>query len=115
MARWQRDYVGERRTDRVTVQLTPTERAAVESRAAGARRPTVSDYFRWRALDGEQTTVPRLDPETVHRIEAELRRTGNNLNQVARHLNTTGYLRSREELDQCISDLKVAIARVITL
>jgi len=114
MARWRSDYSGERRTDRVTVQLTPTERAQVETRAAQARRPTVSDYIRWCALEGEEPP-PGIDAETVHGIEAQLRRAGNNLNQVAHHLNATGSLRSRDELDQCISDLKVAIARVIAL
>jgi hypothetical protein len=114
MARWRSDYAGERRTDRVTVQLTPAERAAVETRAARSRRPTVSDYFRWCALEGKET-APGLDAETVHGIEAQLRRAGNNLNQVAHHLNATGHLRSRDELDRCISDLKVAIARVIAL
>jgi hypothetical protein len=38
-----------------------------------------------------------------------------NLNQVAHHLNATRHLRSIDELDQCITDLKVAIARVISL
>lgn len=113
MARWRSSYAGERRTDRVTVQLTPSERAEVEARAARAARPTLSDYLRWRALEGE--AEPGLDPETVHGIEAQLRRAGNNLNQIAHHLNTTRHLQSREDLDRCITELKVAIARVISL
>lgn len=114
MARWKQDYDGERRTERVTVQLTPSERAAAEQRAARARRAMLSDYFRRCALEGPEA-VPAMDPEAVHQIEAQLRRAGNNLNQVAHHLNATGELRSRAELDQCIADLKVAIARVISL
>jgi hypothetical protein len=114
MARWRRDYEGERRTERVTVQLTPSERATAEQRAARAQRRLLSDYFRRCALDGPEP-VSAVDSDALHRIEAELRRVGCNLNQVAHHVNATGNLRSQAELDRCISELKIAFARVIAL
>lgn len=114
MARWKQDYIGERRTERVTVQLTPSERALAEQRAAYICRGILSDYFRRAGLEAANN-APCMDPKLVRDIEAQLRRAGNNLNQVAHHLNLTGHLRSREELEACISDLKVAFARVIAL
>jgi len=114
MARWKADYAGERCTEAVTVQLTPSQRATAERRSAQAHRRSLSDYFRWRGVEGDEA-APGIDPELVREIEAQLRRAGNNLNQVAHHLNATGHLRSRVELDACITDLKVAFARVISL
>jgi hypothetical protein len=65
----------------------------------------LSDYFRRCALEGPEGGTPDRGSCGA----------GNNLNQVAHHLNATGDRRSRGELDQCIADLKVAIARVISL
>jgi len=66
----------------------------------------LSDYFRRCALEGPEGGTPDRGAAAAR---------GNNLNQVADHLNATGDRRSRAELDQCIADLKVAIARVISL
>ena len=45
----------------------------------------------------------------------ELSAIGNNLNQIARHLNTTGELRDWGELREAMTMHKEAISRVIAL
>jgi hypothetical protein len=114
MARWKQDYAGERYTETISVQLTPTQRATAEKRMARAHRRTLSDYFRWRGVEADEAR-PEIDPELVRQIEAQLRRAGNNLNQAVHHINATGHLRSQAEFEQCITDLKIAFARVISL
>ena len=77
----------ERRTQRVTVYLRPTELDALRGRAAAARL-TVPEYLRQRAL------LTRLRIESPRRLAAaefrEVARLGSNLNQIARRLNQGG-------------------------
>lgn len=114
MARWRQDYTGERYTEAITVQLTPSQRQKAELRAARAHRRSLSDYFRWRGVEADEPE-PGIDPELVRQIVLQLSRAGNNLNQCAAHLNATGHLRSQADFEQCITDLKIAFARVISL
>jgi len=114
MARWKKDYAGERYTETISVQLTSTQRAMAEQRMKRAHRRTLSDYFRWRGVESEEPAAG-IDPALVRELLDQLRRAGNNLNQCSHHLNATGHLRSQAELEQCVSDLKVAFARVISL
>ena len=46
MARYERSYVGERRTAPLRLQLTPSERAELEAAAARQGAPTLSTYAR---------------------------------------------------------------------
>jgi hypothetical protein len=130
MARYEQSYTGEHRTEKVTVQLTPTERAELENAAAGQGAPNLSTYARELLFRRSAAVVAatRRNPEAAALMQ-ELRvagiglgNTGNNLNQIARHLNTTGELRDWRELREAIeanrkaADLiKQAAARVLDL
>ena len=88
MARRLKTDEGERRTATVTVQMTPSERAELNERAATAG-VMMSDYAR-AALFGYRLNAK--DP-LKERAIYELSAIGNNLNQIARRANMT------EELD----------------
>lgn len=116
MARYERSYSGERRTQGLRVKLTPTERAELENDAAGQGAPTLSAYARELLFRRSAAVVAatRRNPE-AKALAAELRAIGNNLNQVARHLNSTGELRDWGELREAIDLHKQAVIRVLAL
>lgn len=103
---------GERRTEFVGFHVTPTERAALDAGAA-LHGATMSEYA--RALLMSQSgaayaaTSRRRNPEAKAIIDAmnaaghELHGIGNNLNQIARHLNATGELRDLPELREALA------------
>lgn len=114
MARYRADDKSERRTDILTVKLAPAERAELKSAAARHGAP-VSAYARamlFRQSGAEAAT--RRNPEATG-LMRELNAIGNNLNQIARHLNTTGELNDWDELRQALEWLKPAIGKVIDL
>jgi Bacterial mobilisation protein (MobC) len=130
MARYKRTDAGERRTTMLGVQLTPSERAELEEAAKGQGAPNLSTYAR-ELLFRRSTAVvaaTRRNPEAAA-IMQELRvggialtNPGNNLNQIARHLNTTGDLRDFRELRDTLEAvreaadmIKRAAARVLDL
>ncbi|WP_158920912.1 plasmid mobilization protein [Acidisphaera sp. S103] len=129
MARYGRAFDGERRTAFLGVQLTPTERAALEADAKrqGAQ---VSAYARELMFRRSAAVVAgtRRNPDAsalmarLEQLAEELSRVGNNLNQIARQMNTTGELRNPANLDQALEVhdqigalIVQAVERVITL
>ena len=118
MARYKQSYVGDRRTASVHVQLTPDERAGLETAAAGAGA-CLSAYVRALCLcrAGE---VPRVEgPRRCHpdaeRLFYELNAIGNNLNQLTRIANTHRALPAADELRAITRLVREAMARVIAL
>ena len=115
MARYEQSYEGERRTALVAVKLTPSERAELEE-AARSEGATVSAHARellFRRAAGVAAT--RRNPE-AKALADELRAIGINLNQLARHANTTGEITDRaDELFEALTAIKAATARVINL
>ena len=79
----------ERRTMFIGFQVTPTERARLDERAAAAGL-RMSDYARAAVL-GYRVNVSVKNPVT-ERALSELWAIGNNLNQIAKHANTTGQV-----------------------
>lgn len=70
-------------------RVTPKEKERIRERAENAGL-SVSDYLRRQALSKEVTVVsPELFKE-YHEMCSNFGRLGNNLNQVARHLNSGG-------------------------
>lgn len=65
------------------VRVTEAELIAVQAQAKAARRH-LSDFLRERALTGVTTSAA---PAASHSLLVELSRAGNNLNQIARHMN----------------------------
>jgi uncharacterized protein (DUF1778 family) len=129
MARYERSYSGERRTEFVGLHLTPSERAELDSAAAlqGAR---ISDYARELLFrrSAEMVAGTRRNPEAAALMRAldaagyQTNAIGNNLNQIARELNTTGELRDLDELREALELFKQiaerhleAIERVLAL
>src|SRR5215472_15135884 len=112
MARYEKTYRGERRTEFVGLHLTPSERAELDS-AAALQGANVSDYSRELLFRRSAAVVAgtRRNPEAAT-LARELSALGNNLNQIARHANTTGELR---DLDELLDLVKHALSRVIAL
>jgi hypothetical protein len=109
MARYERSYTGERRSVHLGVQLTPSERDELEA-AAMRQGASISAYARELIFrrSAAVTAATRRNPEAKAIIKAldeaayEHSANGNILNQIARHLNTTGDLRDWGELREAI-------------
>jgi hypothetical protein len=118
MARYEKSYTGERRTLALHVQLTPGERAEIETAARQAGVASLSAYARLllfhRLAEFELFASPQRNPD-VRKLIFELSAIGNNLNQLARIANTTKAITAAEELAATTELLKAAIARVLGL
>jgi hypothetical protein len=117
MARYRATFDGERRTAKVTVQLAPSERQRLEEAASSLGSP-LSEYVRELCLRRQlkMTVVAGTTRNPVAKLLAdELRAIGINLNQLAKVANQTGEIRREAELDRTLEELKVAMARAITL
>ena len=99
MARYAREFAGERRTRHFSFQLTPYERSELERQAKSASL-TLADFVRLRCLSPRPnaTTPLRLSNDVARLLAFELARVGTNLNQLAKHANTTGDMPDREAL-----------------
>jgi hypothetical protein len=108
MARPRKEEVRDRQFN---IKLTERELEAVRECAAEAGMRTV-DFGRARLLDGSAVAKaaaaarPRVDPLFL----AELSRLGNNLNQVARKLNTLPRP-SPPTLEPLLQEIRAMIAR----
>lgn len=114
MPRYERTYAGEYRTEMVTVKLTPSERRELEDAAREQGAPKLGIFVRELLFRRTAAVVAatRRNPEAkaiMRALEAaafELNAIGNNLNQIARHLNTTGELRDWNELREALDLFK---------
>ena len=121
MARYERTYAGEKRTEFLGLQLTPSERRELEEAAKGQGAPTLSAYARELLFRRSAAVVAatRRNPEAKAIMDAlngaafELNAIGNNLNQIARHLNTTGELGAWDDLRGALDLFEKAEARHI--
>ena len=118
MARYSRSDSGERRTEFVGIQLTPTERDELET-AARAQGATLSAYARELMFRRSAAVVAatRRNPEAaalmreLHRSGNELHRIGNNLNQVAMRANMAGQVPELDVLYAVLADYQSVAAR----
>jgi hypothetical protein len=121
MARYERTYTGEKRTEFLGLQLTPSERRELEDAAKGQGAPTLSAYARELLFRRSAAVVAatRRNPEAKAIMDAlngaafELNAIGNNLNQIARHLNTAGELGAWDDLHAALDLFEKAEARHI--
>lgn len=88
------DNPKEPRSEIVKIRLTPTEKRLLETRAK-ERNTTFARLIRDAVLNNPETSEPRTTPRRqiiVHTADPalvrEISRIGNNLNQIARRLNT---------------------------
>jgi uncharacterized protein (DUF1778 family) len=118
MGRYERRYSGERRTEKLTVQLTPSERAELEEAAEGQGVENLSAFTRELLFRRAAAVVAatRRNPQ-AKAIADELRAVGINLNQLQRHANTTGELGPERlaEVDDVLRAIKHAASRVLDL
>jgi uncharacterized protein (DUF1778 family) len=120
LARYNRSYAGERRTEFVGFQLTPSERDELEA-AAASQGAILSDFAREMLFRRAAAVVAatRRNPEAHALFSAlvaagnELNAIGNNLNQIARHLNSGGDLRDWGELREALAIYTKATERII--
>lgn len=115
MARYERTYSGEHRTRSAGIKLTPTERAELEAAAAAEGAP-LSAYMRELCLRNASPVVAgtRRNPE-AKALAFELNAIGNNLNQLSRRANIHDEVPVRDELNETLSLLKAALAKVLSL
>ena len=116
MARYAKDYSGERRTRKVTVQLTPSERATLQE---GAERvgTSLSQHARELCLRRSGAAPPivagtRRSPGAKV-LENHLIAVGNNLNQLTKRANTDRATPQLDELKATTELLKTALNHVI--
>ena len=99
MARYERGYAGEKRTAFLGIQLTPSERGELDAGASRTGAPTVSEFARallFKRMAEVITASTRRNPEALELVNAldaaarENNALGNLLNQLMRHLHSTG-------------------------
>ena len=114
MARYQDGFIGEKRTAHFGLQLTPSERKALE-KAAKRRGMGVAEYVRDKCFKrSDQEAEIKRDPFSKELIN-EFRAIGNNLNQLARIANINGEIKREGDLDLTIKGIRAAIAKVLAL
>jgi hypothetical protein len=85
-----------RLTETIAFRVTPAERLQLEADALAAGLNSAPEYARRKALRRGPVIV-RQHRTLDHAVFDELRRIGNNLNQLARIANQTGRIPSRLE------------------
>lgn len=99
----------ERRDTRLpAVRVTLDERVFVDAQAAAAGL-TTAEYVRRRVLGLRVDPAPAAADE---RLLLELSRVGNNLNQIARNLNTERPVH-RMDFDQTFTDLQTVMVNLV--
>ena len=115
MARRRRDDESERRIAAIKVQLTPSERAELDRRAAMTGLQ-LSEFCRVVLLsDVKAPAPPARDPDLIRKLMNEIMRVGSNLNQLARIANERRDLPRYAELKAVEEKIVAALERVIEL
>ena len=89
------------KTEIISTRVTPEQREIIEEKAYSSYR-TPSMYLRDCALDKKIIVVKGVDE-----VANELRKIGNNLNQIARYFNMGGLhsIAIRQEINECVIEL----------
>lgn len=106
------------RSAQVHLRLTADEAARMRARAE-ASGLSLSAYIRRSALDGAPPPAPAAGAGELRALYTELRRIGNNLNQIARAMNANGLdgaapaavRASLSELDRATGAVASALAK----
>ena len=85
-----------KRDIQLKVRVTPEERAMIEAKMAQLGTNNMSAYLRKIAIDGY---VVQLDLPELREMVSLLRRSSNNLNQLARRANETGRIYPKDLAD----------------
>ena len=115
MARLRKEYVGDRRTAALRLQLTPSERIELEFRAASVGM-TLSEFCRIVLLSDLKKPAPsRRDPRALRALAVEISRVGNNLNQLAHIANQRNALPNERALDAVTERIIASLDKVMEL
>lgn len=115
MARRKKEDASERRTAALRLQLTPSERADLDARAAITGR-SLSDFARIILLSDLKKPAPSArDPKAIRALTVELSRVGNNLNQLAHIANERRALPREKDLQDVSARIIAAIEKVMAL
>ncbi len=102
----------------IKFRVTPEERALIERKMAQFGTRNMAAYLRKMSIDGY---VINLDLPELREMVSLLRRSSNNLNQLARRANETGRVydadmedvkQNQERLWQAASDILTALAKL---
>jgi hypothetical protein len=100
-----------KRDRQLNIALRSDELAELKTRA-DARGMLLVDYARAALLNMKVASYEVALPSKLDRLNHEqLKRIGNNLNQLARQFNALGQV-SAPELDQCLRELRLLIGKV---
>jgi mobilization protein NikA len=112
MARLQKEDKAPRRTAGLRLQLTPTERATLDRRAAAAGLH-LSEWGRRMLLSDLRAPAPAArDPAAIRGLRAEVCHVSNNLNQMTRHANTEQHLPAQEALAAMLAEVAAVLRKV---
>lgn len=99
-------------------RVTPAERDLIEARMAQLGTDNMSSYLRKIAIDGY---IVKLELPELKEMVSLLRRSSNNLNQIAKRVNETGriydadigyLLRNQEQLWSAANEILTRLAQL---
>lgn len=87
---------GKKREKNILIRVSPEEFELIRERASVAGVTNLSAYIRKMAIDGY---IVKLELPELREMISLLRRSSNNLNQIARRVNSTGRLYGEDVRD----------------
>jgi len=97
-----------KKSENIKVHCTKNERIQIEQNAAGE---SLSSFLLKCALN-KKNTFQKLDPELI-RLKVQLRKAGNNLNQLARIANSKKEIGSHSELLQVLTGMRNIVGDIL--
>jgi SepF-like predicted cell division protein (DUF552 family) len=96
--------VGRERNIQVKFRVTEEEREIIVAKMRLLHTNNLAAYLRKMALDGH---IVMVDHSDIKAMTAEIQRVGNNVNQIARRVNSTGnaYKEDIEEIKGALAEI----------
>lgn len=110
--------MGRKRNEQIIFWVTEQEREQIQQKMAQLGTGNMSAYLRKIAIDGY---IVKLDLPELNEMVSLLRRSSNNLNQLAKRVNETGrvyaadmddILQNQERLWQAANNIITALAEI---
>lgn len=98
----------DKKSENIKVHCTPSERDKIERNAGGE---SLSSFLLKCALN-KKNTFQQVDPELI-KLKIQLRKAGNNLNQLTRIANAKKEISSSRDLIQVLSGLQNIIQNIL--